>query len=129
MNLLFYRVNPKYINGIIELGYIPSHNKLGCICLTRDINYLARSRPFVIAFDRQVLQNNNKITPFCLFGYYKNLGDTSRFILNGKIGQESEERIYTDSLSLKLSIFQGNFTGNMIEFKAINLQNRYMVKS
>jgi len=92
-NYLYYNVlNLPRLLSIIALGYIPKHEKLGCVCLTRD-KYCLSSRGIKIVLDRNKLKHRYKIIPFSYKGWLQIHKPYSRF---KPMIDEMEERCYNN---------------------------------
>lgn len=134
-NLLYFRVQNRLIGQVLESGLILPHSIIEtdrqCICMTRNVVYMSRSRPFVIVFDRDKIKQYHKIEPFCLSGYkvvnkilgFERWKDT--------ISYESEERVYGGPISLGIAEWYGYLYSGCHDYrnpKLIHLNRLYLAK-
>lgn len=122
-NLLYHRVNPRFIKKVLDDGFLKpnvSHpislDVDECICFTRDYDYMKKSRPFVVIFDRDVLKYHYKVVPVCLKGLIEQSNNEKYDIKKwSKIlpyyGFECEERVYNKVISLELAEYVGYIKG------------------
>ena len=110
-NLLYHRVNPRFVKELLESNVIKINKTLDgekAICFTRDVLLYSKSRPFVIIFDREELLRKYKVKPCCVIDKLKTTLPSaySRFSKHRQSGFENEERIYKD-VSLDLALWYG----------------------
>lgn len=111
-NLLYHRVQPRLVQQVLESQSIKQHTLLNpkCICMTRNVILMSRSRPFVVVFDRDILKQHYKVKPFCLLGwkFISNSTEYDRWKKRGYIfGFENEERVYGGDIPLSLAEYVG----------------------
>ena len=120
-NLLYHRVNPKFLNKLLDDGFVKPSKTLdgeNAVCLTRDVIYMSRSRPFVIIFDREKLKKFYKVKPCCIIDKLKViLPDVhERFKKHKQSGFENEERVY-DEIPLHLAEWYGELSVGCFDYR------------
>lgn len=120
-SLLYHRVNPIFVNDVLDCGILRVSKTLDgefAVCLTRNVVYMSRSRPFVIVFDRCKLLNNFKVTPCCVISKLKENRPSvyNKFSKRYPHGFESEERVYSD-LYLKDALWFGSLKVGCYDYR------------
>jgi hypothetical protein len=119
-SLLYHRVRPDLVDKLLDSGHIKqSAYDNGAICMTRDVNYLAKQRPFVIIFDRDKLRRNFKVRPFCFLGwhFFNNQETYERWSKKYTFGFEREERVYGGDIPLHLAEYVGYLDEGRYDYK------------
>lgn len=88
MELYHNVLNLERLKSILENGFLYKHDKIYCVCLTRDFNYLS-NRGIRMVFDIDKLKNNYKVKPFSYRGWC--LLNKHNFIPKN---DEMEERVF-----------------------------------
>ena len=120
-NLLYHRVNSKFLHKLLEDGKLKPSKTLdgeNAVCLTRDVVYMSRSRPFVIVFDRDKLKKFYKVKPCCVIDKLKDKLPNvyERFEKRKQSGFENEERIYNE-IPLHLAEWYGELNTGCFDYR------------
>ena len=127
-NLLYHRVNPIFIEKLLESKTLRTNRTLDgerAVCLTRDVLLYSKVRPFVIVFDREELLKHYKIKPCCVIEKLRTtLPEVhSRFSKHKQSGFENEERLYKD-VPLSLSLWYGYLPVGHYDYRKPNIKHK-----